>query len=90
MVSRSAIPLLSRRFPEAICAALDPNDDTTLWTLQPYAEARAGGLDADSRWGTWWGRLGDCEIRPVITLQPVGDSGCIGDMFSFTVAEDAP
>ncbi|HEX6885875.1 MAG TPA: immunoglobulin domain-containing protein [Planctomycetota bacterium] len=66
-------------------ATVDPNDDTTLWTLQPYAATRVGGADADSRWGTWWGRLGDCEIRPVIVDHPDSVSSCIGDPFSFTV-----
>lgn len=65
--------------------AIDPNDDKTLWTLQPYAAARVGVLDSDSRWGTWWGRLGDCEIRPVITDHPDGLNSCIGNPVSFSV-----
>jgi hypothetical protein len=67
-------------------SAIDPNDDTTLWTLQPYAATRVGAADADSRWGGWWGRLGDCEIRPVITDQPDDVDSCIGNPVSFTVA----
>jgi hypothetical protein len=69
-------------------AAVDPNDNTTLWTLQPYAELRLAspGVDADSRWGTWWGRFGDCETLPVITTQPTGHSGCVGDNVTFTVS----
>jgi len=65
--------------------SVDPNDDTTLWTLQPYSETRVGVADADSRWGTWWGRFGDCETLPVITVQPTGHTGCIGDFKTFTV-----
>jgi Ig-like domain-containing protein len=65
--------------------SIDPNDDTTMWTLQPYAATRVGAADADSRWGNWWGRLGDCEILPVITSDPVGISGCVGDPASFSV-----
>ena len=66
--------------------SIDPNDDATMWTLQPYAATRVGGADADSRWGTWWGRFGDCEVLPVITDQPDSYSGCIGDMVSMSVS----
>ncbi|MSR63937.1 MAG: hypothetical protein EXS08_16045 [Planctomycetes bacterium] len=66
-------------------AAVDPNDDRTLWTLQEYADTRVGALDNDSRWGTWWGRLGECEIRPVITDDPDDVVACVGDAVSFTV-----
>lgn len=64
----------------------DPNDDKTLWTLQEYAALRVGAADNDSRWGTWWGRLGDCETLPVITDEPDSVTGCIGDPVTFTVA----
>ncbi|HEX6885876.1 MAG TPA: immunoglobulin domain-containing protein [Planctomycetota bacterium] len=64
---------------------VDPNDDTTLWTLQQYADTRVGLADNDSRWGTWWGRLGDCEELPEITDQPDSYSGCVGDPVTFTV-----
>jgi hypothetical protein len=67
---------------------VDPNDDKTLWTLQPYAAFRTApipGPDSDSRWGLWWARLGDCETRPVIVLQPTDVTACVGDPFSFTV-----
>jgi hypothetical protein len=66
-------------------SSVDPNDGETLWTLQPYAETRVGGADADSRWGTWWGRFGNCEIQPVITVQPDSISGCVGDPATFQV-----
>lgn len=65
--------------------SIDPNDDTTMWTLQPYAATRVGAADADSRWGTWWGRYGDCNLRPVITDHPDDVPGCIGDTVSFSV-----
>lgn len=67
-------------------SSVDPNDGQTLWTLQPYAEARVGGTDPDSRWGTWWGRFGDCEIRPVIVDQPDSITDCVGNLASFTVS----
>jgi hypothetical protein len=34
--------------------AVDPANDSTLWTVQEYAAAPSGGVD---RWGTWWGRI---------------------------------
>jgi hypothetical protein len=67
-------------------AAVDPNDNITLWTLQEYADTRVGPGDNDSRWGTWWGRFGDCQIRPVITDQPDDVIACIDDPVSFQVA----
>jgi hypothetical protein len=65
---------------------VDPNDDQTLWTVQEYAALRVGPADNDSRWGTWWGRLGDCDIRPVITDEPDSVVACIGDPVSFSVS----
>jgi hypothetical protein len=42
---------------------VDPLDDSTLWTIQEFADTRVGSNDEDSRWGTHWGRLGNecCE-----------------------------
>lgn len=34
--------------------AVDPANDSTMWTVQEYAAAPSGGVD---RWGTWWGRI---------------------------------
>jgi len=34
--------------------AVDPANDSTMWTVQSYAAAPSGGFD---RWGTWWGRI---------------------------------
>lgn len=67
---------------------VDPNDDKTLWTLQEYADQRVAtpGVDNDSRWGTHWGRLGDCDELPVVTDDPDSFLGCIGDPVTFTVA----
>src|SRR6185503_10369319 len=71
-------------------SAVDPNDEHTLWTLQPYAETRVGGLDSDSRWGTWWGRFGDCGSLPVeITTQPTGLTGCVGDALLMNVVANS-
>jgi hypothetical protein len=67
-------------------AAVDPNDDKTLWTIQEYADTRVGPLDNDSRWGTWWGRFGDCELLPEILDHPDSVNGCVGDPFSFSVS----
>src|SRR5262249_23490423 len=35
-------------------AAVDPANDTDLWTVQEYASAPVSGVD---HWGTWWGRI---------------------------------
>jgi hypothetical protein len=70
--------------------AADPNDDITLWTLQEYAALRVGPADDDSRWGTWWGRLGDCEDRPTITDQPDPVFTCVGLPASFMVVATSP
>lgn len=34
--------------------AVDPANDSTMWTVQEYAAVPSGGVD---RWGTWWGRV---------------------------------
>jgi uncharacterized repeat protein (TIGR01451 family) len=41
-------------------AAVDPGNDTDLWTLQEYAATPSG---TTNRWGTWWGR-----ISPIVSL----------------------
>lgn len=64
---------------------VDPNDDKTLWTLQEYADMRVGPADNDSRWGTHWGRLGDCDELPLITDDPDSFFGCIGDPVTMMV-----
>jgi len=73
-------------------AAVDPNDDHTLWTLQEYADQRVAtpGVDNDSRWGTHWGRFGDCTDLPEITDEPDPVVGCVGDPVSFTVVVSSP
>jgi hypothetical protein len=64
---------------------VDPGDDTTMWTLQEYAAQRVGMADNDSRWGTWWGRVGDCE-EPTITDQPDPLTVCVGDPIVMSVS----
>jgi hypothetical protein len=74
-------------------AAVDPNDDKTMWAIVEYADTRAAPWvspptlagDADSRWGTHWARLGDCETLPVITDHPDDVTACVGDMVTFQV-----
>lgn len=72
-------------------ATVDPVDDRTLWTLQEYAGLRVGPADNDSRWGTWWGRLGSCGT-PFLADQPDSVVVCDGAPASFSVAaiESAP
>ena len=52
-------------------AAVDPNSDTDLWTLQQYASTPVAGSD---RWGTWWGRVSppsDLSVTATDTPDPV-------------------
>jgi len=66
----------------ASSSAVDPLDDSTLWTLQKYAGLRVGVLDADSRWATKWGRLG---FTGTISDQPDSVVACAGDPVVFQV-----
>jgi hypothetical protein len=68
--------------------AVDPNDDTTMWTLQEYAAQRVGPADNDSRWGTWWGRVGECG-EPTITDDPDPVTVCVGDPIVMSVSATA-
>jgi hypothetical protein len=67
---------------------IDPVDDKTFWTLQEYAAQRVGPADNDSRWGTWWGRIGECG-EPLITDDPDPVTACLGDPASFSVSATA-
>ena len=42
------------RWGDYSVTAVDPLDDTDLWSIQEYAESPVDGVD---RWGTWWGRI---------------------------------
>jgi uncharacterized repeat protein (TIGR01451 family) len=42
------------RWGDYSATMVDPTDDHTMWTIQEYAEKRAGGWD---RWGTWWAQV---------------------------------
>lgn len=46
------------RWGDYSATAVDPADDTTLWTLQQHAAAPVSPTPGSpsSRWGTWWGR----------------------------------
>jgi len=63
-------------------SAVDPLDDSSLWTLQQYAGTRVGVLDTDSRWATKWGRLG---FTGTISDQPDSVIACAGDPVVFQV-----
>ena len=43
--------------------AVDPANDTDLWTIQEYAST-------SSNWGTWWGQLALASPTPTITPTP--------------------
>jgi hypothetical protein len=45
--------------------SLDPDDDTTIWTVQEYAAATAS--DGSSRWGTWITTVGQGVSMAVIS-----------------------
>lgn len=63
---------------------VDPIDDKTFWTLQEHAALRVGPADLDSRWGTQWGRIGECG-EPTIIDDPDPASVCVGSPASFSV-----
>jgi hypothetical protein len=52
------------RFGDYSHTVLDPVNDSDMWTVQEYAGQRIAGVTPvagnsnDSRWGTWWARLG--------------------------------
>ena len=69
-------------------SSVDPVDDQTLWTIQEHAAQRVGVADNDSRWGTWWGRIGSCG-QPTIDDEPISQALCEGDPVTFTVAATA-
>ncbi len=41
----------SNRWGDYSGAVVDPSDDSSMWTIQEYAESPA------DRWGTWWGKI---------------------------------
>ena len=54
-------------------AAVDPNDDRSLWALQEYAKVRVSGDDGvtgsnGSRWSTYWAVV--AGPQPTVTLAP--------------------
>jgi hypothetical protein len=69
-------------------SGIDPVDDKTFWTVQEYAAQRVGVADNDSRWGTWWGRIGECG-EPTISDDPDSTDVCVGDPASFSVSATA-
>lgn len=61
------------RWGDYSATCVDPLDDRAIWTIQEYAAPRFGPANADSRWGTWWARLGfpSCADAPL-----PGDLNC--------------
>jgi outer membrane protein assembly factor BamB len=62
-------------------AAVDPADDTSLWTLQEYASATA------NRWGTWWGMVQPPSISIADASVAEGNSGTTLLTFNLTLSE---
>ncbi len=59
------------RWGDFSATVVDPVDDTTMWTLQEYAET-PGGMD---RWGTWWGTVAPPAISIADASVTEGNSG---------------
>ena len=55
----------NNRWGDYSSTAVDPVNDTDLWTIQEYAAVPSGGTD---RWATWWGRV-----------VPGSSAGCTSD-----------
>jgi hypothetical protein len=62
-------------------AAVDPADDTSLWTLQEYASSTA------DRWGTWWGMVQPPSISISDASVAEGNSGTTLLTFNLTLSE---
>ena len=59
------------RWGDWSATAVDPANDTDIWTIQEYAAPMSG---ASSRWGTWWGRVsppGDLAVTMTDAPDPV-------------------
>jgi hypothetical protein len=68
-------------------AAVDPTNDTDLWTLQEYAGTNSGSTGDFGRWGTWWGMVAIANTKFVVSPNPGPLTA--GQTFSMNViAED--
>jgi hypothetical protein len=79
----------SNRWGDYSNTAVDPLDDTALWTIQEYADfpVTVNG-QPQSTWGTWWGEVVPPFASLVITQNPA--TAVAGASFPFRVtAEDA-
>ncbi len=63
------------RWGDYSATVVDPTDDTSLWTIQEYAETAAGPLRDDSRWGTWWGMVEPPSISIADASVAEGNAG---------------
>jgi hypothetical protein len=65
----------ANRWGDYSASAVDPVNDTDLWTIQEYAMTRdptnptRDGASVASRWGTWWARVVP-EAAPVERTPP--------------------
>jgi len=68
-------------------AAVDPTNDTDLWTLQEFANPNVGSTGDFGRWGTWWGMVQIANTKFVVNPNPGPVTA--GQTFSMNVtAED--
>jgi Calx-beta domain/PQQ-like domain len=71
------------RWGDYSATAVDPLDDTTMWTLQEYAETRINPAD---RWGTWWGAVGPPAISIADASVAEGNSGTTPLTFTLSLS----
>jgi len=66
-------------------SAVDPLDDSGLWTIQEYA---ASGSDPTGTWSTWWGAIGPAgpvaQLQASATPQPVQAGVALADLAVFS------
>jgi hypothetical protein len=51
-------------------AAVDPTNDTDLWTLQEFANPNVGNSGDFGRWGTWWAMVEIAATKFVVSPNP--------------------
>ena len=70
----------ANRWGDYSSSAVDPVNDSDLWTIQEYAMTRdpsnptRGGASVASRWGTWWARV---VPEPAVVGAPCVASGTV-------------
>ena len=63
------------RWGDYSATVVDPEDDTSFWTLQEYAQSPVAGI---SQWGTWWGKFHPDTSAPPPPTPPPTEGGSSG------------